>query len=110
MLPKTVCFKYEHCLENNPQALKTCRAMLRYNFRVYLSTNLPKEEFCDKIYDFASNNGIDYNNIIFMSPKMKAQEIVTEHKLNWYFTGDEFEVNEMNHGMVTPIACHMSNK
>lgn len=84
--------------------------MINNKFNIYLTTNLPKSEFYIKINNFAISNGIKSDNIIFMTPQMKAKDFVIEYKVNWYFTDNEFEIADINQGKDKIVACYMSNQ
>lgn len=107
MKPKRVCFKYERCLDSNPQALKTCRAMVKQLFTIYIVTDLPKDEFGNKIIDFALDNNIYYRNIIFNNNQLKNDDFIKRYDLRLYFTDNEFEATAINKGITNPIACYM---
>ena len=107
MKPKHVCFDYERCLDSNPQALKTCLAMIKYHFAVYIVTDLPESEFGNKIIDFALDNGIYHKNVIFNNRKAKGDAFINRYGLRLYFTSNEFEVVAINAGKPAAIACHM---
>jgi hypothetical protein len=107
MKAKHVCFQYERCLDSNPQALVTCRAMIKQNFTVYLVTDLPESEFRSKVIDFALDNNIYHRNVIFNNHKPKDDGFFKRYGLGLYLTSNEFEVWALNAGKPNPIACHL---
>ena len=106
MKNKTIAFHYERCLETNGHAQKLCKSFLKHGYRIYIVTDLPGQEFANRICDFALDTGIYHKNILFKKTDLRCNP-VEQLKLTLFFSANEFEVRALNEGAPRPVACHL---